>query len=197
MGGTVAVVLRKLDGSLVKMARWTNAMPDWICSKDLIETPEKWERDFIESWELGDREPAHVAPLAYGLIAIDLPGKVVLSCNDYSKPNSAWYYGENFRRPKEDFQWLLEQGRIKRVQETQASAGRFEFEWQEALTSSESFERDVKAFVDLNPYTVVHFLANREGFSAMRDRVSQSFTLTPEDEAAWHEFLVDRYGATA
>lgn len=50
MGGAIAVTIKKLNGEVLRTARWTNPLPEWICSKDLLENPQKWQEDFLREW---------------------------------------------------------------------------------------------------------------------------------------------------
>lgn len=197
MGGTFTVVLRKLDSGVVSMERSTNALPGWVCRRDLIEDPQKWQDEFIKSWEEGPFEDAPIAPAWYGLVVIDLVDRLILECNGYSDLHSVI----NRRAP---IDWFLANGRVRRIVEPPDSQG-CEYVWAQAdpITDRESTIRrwndfatasGTDVYLDLSPFRVLHYNGDsKAGYVAMRDRVREMFPLTPEDEAAWDEFLAIRY----
>ena len=73
MGGAVSVTVRKEDGTVIPMCRWTNPLPYWLCSKDFIQNPTKHMDKYIEygltsSYNVNPL----VAPEGYGLKYSDI-----------------------------------------------------------------------------------------------------------------------------
>ena len=86
MGGSVSVTVRKEDGTVVPMCRWTNPLPYWIKSKGFLTNPTKHMEKFIEYGKDSayNYEGAKVAPTGYGLVVIDLKDKKILTHQDYT-----------------------------------------------------------------------------------------------------------------
>ena len=82
MGGTVAVTVRKEDGTVIPMHRWTNSLPYWIKTRKFIENPSKTMEEYI--YQDQEDSEAFVAPEGYGLVVIDLKEKKILSYQDYT-----------------------------------------------------------------------------------------------------------------
>ena len=89
MGGAVAVTVRKKDGTVVPMCRWTNPLPFWIRSRELILNPEQRMEKFIEYGKTSayNHEDARVAPEGYGLVVIDLKDNKIYTHQDYTSFN--------------------------------------------------------------------------------------------------------------
>jgi len=108
MGGTVAVTLRKPDGTEYRMDRWTNSMPWGIGNRKMIthdmahvdEYLKEWlgmKEDYEQNKETGVYEypmtdcyfPSEgLAPCGYGLVVVDMVNNVILSMQGYTSFDS-------------------------------------------------------------------------------------------------------------
>lgn len=104
MGGSIAVTWRKLDGTVVKMSRWTNVLPWALTNLGLITDDEKHVDAYLKSWfEMKDDWDANkdakqfklpmtdsyfpyflLAPDGYGLVVVDQVNKVILHSQGYT-----------------------------------------------------------------------------------------------------------------
>lgn len=104
MGGTVAVTLRKPDGTEYRMDRWTNSMPWGIGNMKMLKHDMAHVDDYLKQWlemrddyernkatgkfELNMTEcyatPDGLAPCGYGLVVVDMVNNVILSMQDYT-----------------------------------------------------------------------------------------------------------------
>lgn len=86
MGGSVAVTVRKKDGTVVPMCRWTNSLSYWIKSKKFLTDPTAVMESFIEAGKESpyNQEDSLVAPEGYGLVVIDLKTETILTYQDYT-----------------------------------------------------------------------------------------------------------------
>jgi hypothetical protein len=89
MGGAVAVTVRKKDGTVFPMCRWTNSLPYWIKSREFIQNPEKQMEKFIEYGERSDynHSNSRLAPEGYGLVVIDLKDNKIYTHQNYTSFN--------------------------------------------------------------------------------------------------------------
>jgi hypothetical protein len=109
MGGTVAVSVRKPDGSIVNMHRWTNIFPYALFNVDFLYAHfDEWYSDFTKTWldmkadyeknkDTGHFElnmtdvyfpsPEGLAPVDYGIIVIDFLKHKVYSSQNYCHLN--------------------------------------------------------------------------------------------------------------
>lgn len=104
MGGTVAVTLRKPDGTEYRMNRWTNSMSWGICNLKMLNSDEQHIEDYLHQWkemrddyernkDSGEFEhnmtdcyfPSDgLAPCGYGLVVVDHINKVILDMQGYT-----------------------------------------------------------------------------------------------------------------
>ena len=105
MGGSIAVVIRKENGSVMPMHRWTNELPYVINNinipllgdesvRDYINTWTKWKDDWEKNKETGKYEfamtdtyspyPSAIAPHGYGIVVLDFQEKYILHAQGYS-----------------------------------------------------------------------------------------------------------------
>jgi len=108
MGGTVAVTLRKPDGTEYRMSRWTNSMPWGITNLKLLQHNMTHVDAYLEQW-LGMKEDyeknkdsgefefdmtdcyfpsAGLAPDGYGLVVVDMVNNVILDMQGYTSFDS-------------------------------------------------------------------------------------------------------------
>lgn len=100
MGGTIAITLRKPDGTEYRMDRWTNITPFYLSNIRLAEENETHIQEFLKEWFLmkddyerhkDDKQfeqnmtdvyfPSQgLVPVGYGLIIIDMKNKIILDC---------------------------------------------------------------------------------------------------------------------
>jgi hypothetical protein len=52
MGGSIAVTVRKQNGRVVKMLRWTNALPYWLTNLRLTHDDDCLLDEYIADWSL-------------------------------------------------------------------------------------------------------------------------------------------------
>lgn len=105
MGGTVGVTIREKDGTLHKMARWTNSLPDFARSMKFINKDKnhfddylkvfyEMKADYEKNKNTGKFEfnmtdvyipySGHIAPIEYGLVVIDYQTEQILHCQGYT-----------------------------------------------------------------------------------------------------------------
>jgi len=104
MGGTVAVTLRKPDGTEYRMSRWTNSMPWGIGNMKLMRHDMNHVDTYLEQW-LGMKDDyeknkesgvfehnmtdcyfpsSGMVPDGYGLVVVDMVNNVILSMQNYT-----------------------------------------------------------------------------------------------------------------
>lgn len=108
MGGTVAVTLRKADGTEYRMSRWTNSMPWGIANMRMLNGDEDHINAYLDQWlkmrddyernkDIGKFEydmtdcyfPGNgLVPDGYGLVVVDHINKVILSMQGYCSFNT-------------------------------------------------------------------------------------------------------------
>jgi len=104
MGGTVAVTLRKPDGTEYRMDRWTNSMPWGFNNMKLMRHDMDHVDEYLEQWLMMQTDyeknkgtgkfennmtecyfPSNgLAPLGYGLVVVDMVNNVILSMQGYT-----------------------------------------------------------------------------------------------------------------
>lgn len=121
MGGTIAVVLRRTNGTVIPMRRWTNPMPDFVHSIGFIKKNkphiDKWMKQWIEMKEDWDANkgtgkfkqfmtdmyapyPAPLAPCGYGLIVLDQRENTILSYQNYCSFGQLYLHVHNLDKLK-------------------------------------------------------------------------------------------------
>lgn len=104
MGGTVAVTLRKPDGTEYRMNRWTNSMPWGIMNMKMLTHDMAHVDEYLEQWlgmkadyekNKGTGKFEHnmtdcyfpsegLAPCGYGLVVVDMVNNVILDMQGYT-----------------------------------------------------------------------------------------------------------------
>lgn len=86
MGGSVNVTVRRKDGSIVRMCRWTNSLPYWFSSAEFYLDPDARVEEYIKV--RGDSiyhyPEVELAPDCYGLVVIDCLDRKIYSMQGYT-----------------------------------------------------------------------------------------------------------------
>lgn len=106
MGGSIGVTIREENGTIHKMCRWTNPLPDFFRSVKFIEKYADYLKEYLNTWyEMVKEYKDHIdgvkllpkitmvdvyapypffAPMGYGLVVIDYQKNKVYSAQGYS-----------------------------------------------------------------------------------------------------------------
>lgn len=89
MGGSIAVTIRKKNGEIHKMIRWTNPTPYFVENLKFIKKDEKYLQEYFDEKK---NDPYYVdfclAPEDYGLLLIDYMTNTILHSQNYTNYGS-------------------------------------------------------------------------------------------------------------
>jgi len=120
MGGLVKVIVRKEDGEIISMNRWTSGLPcilhepkiyfgdknsldmylkpysDALADYEKHKDDEKFEINMTSSCIFEGHD--NLAPVDYGIVVLDFMTKTLISCNGYSNNGSYISYRSNYQK---------------------------------------------------------------------------------------------------
>lgn len=216
MGGSIGFTIRTADGKEYRQCRWTNIMPAFFhCVEFLREDPEfikefvKNGEDLRKAYMARDFEEApmakvygpnmRLAPVAYGLIVVDLKTKTILSQQDYCDIGAHWCSAPaTLHRHRQQDQYervkkLFEAGKIQRACDYPPYAvedyKEYDVSSWEAFSKVEDFVGYLK--VDVTPFDVKNFQTyDKEQGELMKQTILDlGFTLTKREERVWSEYF--------
>lgn len=212
MGGTIKVAIRLHDESVVSDTRWTNNMPTWINSIEMVNDDADYLRQYAEQ-ESSHRGDDHtIAPYGYGLVLIDAITHTIYSCNGYSLPGQITpakivIHAED---PEAVANWkaLMDAGRLSAVDVYHPTVppillpmvpGRGPVDEAYAVRQLERDHEDGERRlyminIDLSPWRVLDYHESREGCELMRQHIKDSgFPFTEADDRAWDEYMKEKF----
>ena len=212
MGGTIAIAIRKPDGTTTLQHRWTNPLPHTL--RDPAFYDKETRMAYVEKYiRQGKKDPykssgARLAPYSYGLLVIDLVRDQILHMNGYSAfvEPSLYEFSREYPSDVDEsaaVNWWAMSGRILGFTDVSGDVdvegkGPLDKAKLDELAASSRLRRaSALTFLKLNttPYTVTRFKENPENSLRFRQTVLDlGFTLTPEDIKAWDKFDKERWG---
>lgn len=146
MGGNVAVTVKKPNGEVIKMDRWTNIIPYYLTQYSLYQPElfDQWFEDFTQQWSLMKEDYEKnkdtgqfqhnmtsvyfpfdtTSPSEYGLIVIDAQKKKIYSAQDYCNVGCFTAYKLEDEDFLESFEQFSKVGQIKTIEYYDHEKGR-------------------------------------------------------------------------
>jgi hypothetical protein len=222
MGGTVAVILRKPDGEIVNMLRWTNIMPAYLLDPRLYsDNPQPWIDEFLSEWKKMKNDydlhkddkcfefnmtncyfpRIETSPDGYGLFVIDLQKKHLLHmqgyCGEPSYTGSYKLRKERYPDEYESLTGLIKNGIIKKwyVYDTHQYSPIGDFnEFEELISKNYDDLAWRSKFIIEPPNFVIHrYNEDDEGTIKFFQKLLHLKILTRnKDLQSWFEYLLER-----
>ncbi len=212
MGGTIKVAIRLHDGSVTSDTRWTNNMPTWINSIEMVNDDAEYLRAYAHQPSDHRGDDHTIAPYGYGLVLIDAITHTIYSCNGYSQPGQIIpaKISNHEDDPESVANWkaLMDAGRLSAVDGHHPDVppiilpmvpGRGPVEEAYALRELEGdWKSPDRRFydinIDLSPWRVIDYRESREGCELMRLHIKDSgFPFTEADDRAWDEYMKEKF----
>lgn len=198
MGGSVTVVIRRPDGTMHVMLRWTNPLPYFVANMKFINEEKAFIDDYVECWKnkkIDEGKPPEndgFVPEDYGIVVIDMINKLIVSKQEYTSFNITSFSNSFSKEDKEN-----DYARIRGFVE----GNRIIEYWNFGETRTmESFNGDTKALmkaiendelagiftVDLRPYKLLKY----ETFKGTKEKLDEiGFKFTGKEEEAWANLI--------
>ena len=212
MGGSVGTAFRFANGEVVCLELWTNILPTFLKSKNIIvDKNEDVVRNFIKDEVENESPHISLAPYGYGLIVIDFQKNAFLSMQGYATFNSFSSIEANGKADKdraENFMALVEAGRIESVRSIFEDNKETEHHTRmiESREQAEQVLDLARQTVESNPFNIKtwynfkiifeptmefhEFEETAEGARKFRQKlIDLDFKLDDEANTSWNDFI--------
>jgi hypothetical protein len=218
MGGTLAVTIRQANGTINKMARWTNAMPFFICNLKLVKEDPAHLQNYLQKFDemradylahkddqkfefpMSDCYGNHVylAPTGYGLVVVDYQTKQILTMQGYSwfeSTSLAGFINAIESKEKEEIQQFKDLANAQRLYFQPDFKGSKQpikdFAELQAIVKQQLAIRTVRGLLhfDLSPWKIIRFNESAAGLAKFKKTLRElGFVLTKEEQGMWKEY---------
>lgn len=217
MGGTVAVTLRTPDGTVHRMARWTNTLPWFVKNAKFFARDPAHVAEWMQKWfEMRADYERHredeqfefpmtsayayhtlLAPEGYGLVVLDQRDGFILDSQGYTGFDYFALYGHSDPEDLIQAKELMRAGHVESITSLGLHDDRGERrQYGEVLSAQpdelmDLLQRSGPFQLNLKPQGWQHlrFPETAEGIGKLREAVlARGFELTPEEEAAWARY---------
>ena len=204
MGGPIGLTINDKDNKTITVEGYTNSLPLFIDNIHFVTSNLQYIKKHFSHY-IDSKMP--LAPNGYGLVAIDINSKTVLSTQGYCSFGSISFISlslySNDKETMSNFESLFNQGYIKSYRARVGNGddwtfGEFSLEGKSLL--------DVKNLIPIilndNPagaefivksdWTMLHYEEDFDGYEDMREKMFElGFTFTEQDHKVWIDYMVD------
>lgn len=209
MGGSIAVVCRRTDGSVHSLLRWTNPLPGFIhdirfLNKDedfmqaYIDQPPAWHEDEPDfSWP--------ILPAEYGIVLLDWQNNKIISANHYTSFGFEHSFpfifpGNILPSPEQEHRALFDSGKIVGVDSFRQDGTGFSAEgmsYDEFIEALDKLDREqsvamLRILFDMSPFEVINLSSGENEFRQVRKLIeAEGIDVDP----SWDQELAERYAS--
>ena len=204
MGGFINITIRKSNGNICNLEKYTNSIPSFVDNDKFYEEDEKHLKKFCSLEDYTNL----LIPKDYGLIVLDYQTKTILSNQGYTHIGSIDFiqiklelqtqknFPTHLKNNSFDTLVRLIDKKIITTYSDRLNPDKKPTEINTTENLKEILHTENDKFNSFNisypGWNIIHFEENSKGFNNMLQHIKDlDFTLTQEEETIWYNWITD------